>query len=59
MVLCRNTQLGVSDLFKKPFLRLTNESVSYIRSEKDILKLVNTIILNTKGDGEKADEGFG
>ena len=22
----------------------------YIRSEKDILKLVNTIILNTKGD---------
>ena len=24
---------------------------SYIRSEKDILKLVNTIIVNTKGDG--------
>lgn len=30
----------------------------YIRSEKDILKLVNTIIMNTKGDGEKAGEDF-
>ena len=29
----------------------------YIRSEKDILKLVNTIIANTKGDGEKSSEG--
>ena len=26
----------------------------YIRSEKDILKLVNTLIANTKGEGEKA-----
>ena len=31
---------------------------SYIRSEKDILKLVNTIIANTKGEGEKASEDF-
>jgi len=32
---------------------------SYIRSEKDILKLVNTIILNTKGDGEQnGDNSF-
>ena len=31
---------------------------AYIRSEKDILKLVNTLIANTKGDGEKAGEGF-
>ena len=31
---------------------------SYIRSEKDILKLVNTIIANTKGDGEKSGEDF-
>ena len=31
---------------------------SYIRSEKDILKLVNTIIMNTKGDSEKAAEDF-
>ena len=31
---------------------------SYIRSEKDILKLVNTIIMNTKGDGEKSGEDF-
>ena len=29
-----------------------------IRSEKDILKLVNTIILNTKGDGDKSGEDF-
>ncbi|MDO4523555.1 MAG: type IV secretory system conjugative DNA transfer family protein, partial [Eubacteriales bacterium] len=31
---------------------------SYIRSEKDILKLVTTIIANTKGEGEKATEDF-
>ena len=31
---------------------------AYIRSEKDILKLVNVIIANTKGDGEKSDEDF-
>ena len=31
---------------------------SYIRSEKDILKLVTTIISNTKGDGEKSAEDF-
>ena len=30
----------------------------YIRSEKDILKLVQTIIANTKGEGEKAGEDF-
>ena len=30
----------------------------YIRSEKDILKLVNTIIANTKGEGEKSTEDF-
>ena len=30
----------------------------YIRCEKDILKLVNTIIANTKGEGEKATEDF-
>ena len=30
----------------------------YIRSEKDILKLTNTIIANTKGDGEKSTEDF-
>ena len=29
-----------------------------IRSEKDILKLVNVIIANTKGDGEKSSEDF-
>ena len=30
----------------------------YIRSEKDILKLVNTIILNTKGEGAAIRRGF-
>lgn len=30
----------------------------YIRSEKDILKLVNTIIANTKGEGKKSTEDF-
>ena len=32
--------------------------LSYIRSEKDILKLVNALILNTKGEGEKSSEDF-
>ena len=32
--------------------------LSYIRSEKDILKLVNALILNTKGEGEKSGEDF-
>ena len=31
---------------------------AYLRSEKDILKLVNTIIANTKEDGEKSGEDF-
>ena len=30
----------------------------YIRSEKDILKLVNALIANTKGDGDKSGEDF-
>ena len=29
-----------------------------IRSEKDILKLVNALIMNTKGEGEKSSEDF-
>jgi type IV secretion system protein VirD4 len=32
--------------------------LAYIRSEKDILKLVNALIMNTKGEGEKAGEDF-
>jgi type IV secretion system protein VirD4 len=31
---------------------------AYIKSEKDILKLVSTIISNTKGEGEKSAEDF-
>ena len=32
--------------------------LAYIRSETDILKLVNALILNTKGEGEKSGEDF-
>ena len=32
--------------------------LNHIRSEKDILKLVNALILNTKGEGEKSSEDF-
>ena len=32
--------------------------LAYVRSEKDIFKLVNVIIANTKGDGEKSSEDF-
>lgn len=31
---------------------------AYIRSEKYILKLVNTIIVNTKGEGQQSGEDF-
>ena len=31
---------------------------AYLHSEKDILKLVNTIMVNTKGEGEKSSEDF-
>ena len=32
--------------------------LAYIWSEKDILKLVNALIMNTKGEGEKSSEDF-
>ena len=32
--------------------------LAYILSEKDILKLVNALIMNTKGEGEKSSEDF-
>ena len=32
--------------------------LAYIRSEKDILKLVNALIMNSKGEGDKAGEDF-
>ena len=32
--------------------------LAYIQSEKDILKLVNVLIENTKGEGEKSNEDF-
>ena len=41
--------------FKKS---MRHNPLAYIRSEKDILKLVNALILNTKGEGEKSSEDF-
>lgn len=32
--------------------------LAYVKSEKDILKLVNVIIVNTKGEGDKSGEDF-
>ena len=43
------------EIISKGYLSL---SFAYIRSEKDILKLVTTIIANTKGEGEKSTEDF-
>ena len=43
------------EIISKGYLSL---SFVYIRSEKDILKLVNTLIANTKGEGEKSAEDF-
>jgi type IV secretion system protein VirD4 len=40
------------------FFLLKYNPFAYIRSEKDILKLANTIIANTKGEGEKSGEDF-
>jgi hypothetical protein len=31
---------------------------SYLKSEKDILKLLDTLIANTAGSGEKSNEDF-
>jgi len=43
------------EIISKGYLSL---SFHYIHSEKDILKLVNTIMVNTKGEGEKSSEDF-
>ena len=47
---CLNTINFKKSMHYNPF--------AYIRSEKDILKLVNTLIANTKGEGEKSGEDF-
>lgn len=51
--------------YKIKILNLINFSKSmhynpfaYLKDEKDIMKLVNTIIINTKGEGDKAGEDF-
>ncbi len=49
-VKCLNTINFAKSMHYNPF--------AYIRSERDILKLVNTIIMNTKGEGEKSGEDF-
>ena len=43
------------EIISKGYLSL---SFAYIKCEKDILTLVNVIIENTKGDGEKSGEDF-
>ena len=46
-------------LFRSNFSKsMKYNPLAYVRSEKDILKLVNVIIANTKGDGEKSSEDF-
>ena len=50
VVKCLNTINFAKSMHYNPF--------AYIRSERDILKLVNTIIANTKGEGEKSGEDF-
>ena len=49
--------LNIINPFLKRFITIHYFPCS-IRSEKDILKLVTTIIVNTKGEGEKASEDF-
>ena len=49
VIICKNKKSAKS-MHYNPF--------AYIRSEKDILKLVNTIIVNTKGEGQQASEDF-
>ena len=49
-VKCLNTINFAKSMHYNPF--------AYLRSERDILKLVNTIIANTKGEGEKSNEDF-
>ena len=43
------------EIISKGYLSL---SFAYLRTEKDILKLVNTIIVNTKGEGAQSTEDF-
>ena len=53
----------LSHYIEKSLMNILSNSMHYnpfhyIRSEKDILKLVNTVIANTKGEGEKSTEDF-
>lgn len=62
---CDKNGKTVMESYKVKYLNLVNFKKSmhynpfaYIRSEKDILKLVNTIIANTKGEGNSSGEDF-
>ena len=64
-VLVECGKMLVKDNYKVKVLNTINFKKSmhynpftYIRSEKDILKLVNTIIVNTKGEGQQSGEDF-
>ena len=48
----------VFDCISKNTTEMRYNPFRYIHSEKDILKLVNTLICNTKGEGEKSAEDF-
>ena len=43
------------EIISKGYLSL---SFAYLHDEKDILKLVNTLMVNTKGEGQQATEDF-
>jgi len=64
-VLVECGKMLVKNRYKVKVLNIVNFNKSmhynpfaYLRSEKDILKLVNTIILNTKGEGQQSGEDF-
>ena len=52
-----NTTLSFSNYAVYGAVSYTHLDV-YKRQEKDILKLVNALIMNTKGEGEKSSEDF-
>lgn len=52
------TRQNLTGIYNAAIYKMHYNPFHYIRSEKDILKLVNTIIANTKGDGEKSGEDF-
>ena len=46
----------ISELNKKAYVHMHYNPFAYLHSEKDILKLVTTLIANTKGEGKAGDD---